>query len=64
MQYELKLASGRAVVWEGATPEEAARRYVSQHPDSTVLATRPYPRYGVFVLGSANQIIEPGDPRW
>lgn len=58
MLYELKLASGRAVVWEGSSPEDAARRLVDARREETVVAWRAYPRTGVFVWGGA-PIAEP-----
>lgn len=63
--YELKLAGGSVVTWDGTTPEDAARRYVDAHRDATVVATRHYPRTGVFPLPSDGvrigiEIIEPG----
>ena len=51
-EYELKLKSSKVVVWEGKTPEDAARRYVDCHRDQVVVATRPYPRHGLFLLGT------------
>jgi hypothetical protein len=50
-QWELKLADGKRVVWSGRDGEDAARRYVDCHRDAAVVATRSYPRHGVFVLG-------------
>ncbi len=43
MQYELKLATGRRVIWEGADGEEAARRYVDAHREAAVVAWRGAP---------------------
>jgi hypothetical protein len=66
MDYELKLRSGRVVVWDGATPEDAARRYVDGHRTEAVIATRPaaHECYGIFPYGRGSRIIEPGDPGW
>ena len=47
--YELRLADGRRVVWAGKDGEDAARRYVAEHQDATVIAWRAYPRHGLFV---------------
>jgi hypothetical protein len=49
MEFELKLQSGKWVVWQGKTWEEAARRYVDCFPDAVVIAWREYPRHGVFL---------------
>lgn len=58
MQFELKLATGRRVVWEGADGKEAAERYVDCHREAEVIAWRDYPRHGVFVLGRGARIID------
>ena len=42
--FELKLADGSTVKWEGESGEHAARRYVDLHPGAVVFAWR-YPRY-------------------
>ncbi len=47
-QYELKLASGKTVVWDGEDGIKAALRYVDAHPTEKVLAWRDYPRHGIF----------------
>mgnify|MGYP001614536723 CR=1 FL=1 len=52
MRFDLKLASGKRVEWDGADEEDAARRYVDCHREAVVVATRPHvDRYGIFVLG-------------
>lgn len=59
--YELRLASGRVVQWDGASPEDASRRYVGAHPGETVVAwrhVRPDLRIGT------QRILEPGDKGW
>ncbi len=56
-QYELKLASGKTVVWEGKDGINAAKRYVDCHREDTVIAWRDYPRYGVF-LADTSRIVE------
>ncbi len=48
MEFELKLQSGKTVVWEGKDWEDAARRYVGMHATEAVVAWRHYPRFGVF----------------
>ncbi len=60
MEFELKLQSGKVVVWEGANAEEAAVRYVDMHPAEVVVAWRGYPRHGVFIW-AGKRIIEAGD---
>ena len=56
-KYELKLASGKTVVWSGKDGVNAAERYVDCNRGEIVIAWRDYPRYGIF-LGIRN-IIEP-----
>ena len=56
-EYELKLASGKTVVWSGKDGVNAAERYVDCNRGEVVIAWRDYPRYGIF-LGIRN-IIEP-----
>jgi hypothetical protein len=46
--YELKLASGAVVTWNGASETDAAKRYADCHRDATVIATRPI-RHGLFI---------------
>ena len=46
--YELKLATGEVVTWEGSSEIDAAERYVDCHRDASVIATRPI-RHGLFV---------------
>lgn len=57
MRYELKLASGKWVEWDGKDEEDAAHRYVDCHRDEAVVATREANRHGIFVLGRAGRII-------
>ena len=57
--FELRLADGRVVTWEGADAVEAATRYVDVHRESVVVAWRTYPRHGLFI-GAPLEIIEPG----
>lgn len=45
--FELKLATGKVVTWEGRDGEEAALRYADAHRDSTVVAWR-HIRHGLF----------------
>lgn len=47
--FDLKLATGKTVQWEGKDGEDAARRYVDAFPDTCVVAWR-YPKYQ-FVPG-------------
>ena len=61
MEFELKLQSGKVVVWEGLTGEDAAVRYVDAHRAEVVVAWRPYPRHGVFIW-AGKPIVGPGDP--
>jgi len=53
-EFELKLASGKVVVWSGKDGINAAERYVDCN-GGTVIAWRDYPKYGVFV-GTGNII--------
>lgn len=46
--YELKLANGKTVIWNGDSGEDAAERYVETFRDAIVIAWRNYPRTGVF----------------
>ena len=48
--YELLLKGGAVARWNGGDGEAAARNYVAEHPDATVIAWRK-PRYPVTVLG-------------
>ena len=57
MTYELKLATGKVVTWEGESGEDAALRYVDMHQDATVIAWR-HVRHGLFI--GAREIVEPG----
>lgn len=56
--YELRLASGKRVVWSGNDPEDASRRYVDCHRSETVVAWRSYPRYGLFIGMPPGGIVE------
>jgi hypothetical protein len=47
-QYELRLASGKTVVWDGKDGNDAAQRYVAAHPDQAVVAHREAERRGFF----------------
>ena len=58
-QYELKLANGKTVVWEGTDAENAAQRYVDCHREAAVIATRPYSPPDVKFYGPSVRIIEP-----
>lgn len=62
--YELKLASGRRVVWDGVSPEDAIRRFLDCHRGETVVAWRHADRHGLFV--GYERIIEPepGMGKW
>ena len=57
MTFELKLASGKVVTWEGESGEDAAFRYADCHRDVTVVAWR-HVRHGLFI--GPREIIEPG----
>lgn len=56
-EWELKLAGGRTVIWNGTSGEDAAQRYAASHPTAVVIATRNYPRTGLFVGGRGMRII-------
>jgi hypothetical protein len=47
-RFELKLANGKVVEWEGSDGENASRRYVDCHREAAVVAWR-YPRYTILV---------------
>ena len=55
-QYELRLASGKTVVWDGRTALEAAQRYVDAHPGQVVLSWREADRHGFFPF--AGRIVQ------
>lgn len=57
-RWELKLADGRVVEWDGVDGETAARRYVDTHRTATVVASRPADRHGLFVLGRHARFTE------
>jgi hypothetical protein len=46
--YQLKLATGQVVTWQGSSEIDAAKRYVDCHRDAVVVATRPV-RHGLFI---------------
>jgi hypothetical protein len=55
-EYELKLAEGGKVVWEGTDGINAARRYVDCK-GGTVIAWRPI-THGVFLFNPNDRIID------
>lgn len=55
--YDLKLADGKIVQWSGKDPTDAVTRYVDAHREAAVVAVREGNRHGLFVLGSADQIV-------
>jgi hypothetical protein len=64
---ELKLASAKREVWDGETPEGAARGYVAGHPAETVVAWRHWPRHGLFAVDPRSMVrvvLEPADRAW
>lgn len=64
--FELKIeGQAKPVEWDGANGKDAAQRYVAAHPGAVVKAWRSpkRERVGMF-LGSAQNIVEPGEPRW
>lgn len=48
--FDLKLADGQVVTWQGSTGEDAARRYVDAHRDAAVIAWRNADRHGLSTL--------------
>ena len=48
-QYELRLAEGKTVEWEGKDGVDAALRYVDAHRDAKVIAYRRADRHGLSV---------------
>lgn len=62
--FDLKLASGKVVVWNGASEEDAAVRYVDCHRGATVVATRPTSEQGQIRVWGGQPILEPGDRGW
>lgn len=63
--FELKLAGGKVVVWEGESGEDAARSYVMSH-DATVIAWRHPKQYitGGYLRLERVPFLEPGDKGW
>jgi hypothetical protein len=59
-EYQLKLASGQVVTWQGKSGEDAARRYVDIHRDAAVIGWRVPPHGLAFGL---KPIAEPGNGR-
>jgi hypothetical protein len=55
--FELKLGTGKVVVWDGRGGEDACRNYADAHPGVTVVAWRAYPRTGLFV--GIGDVVEP-----
>jgi len=47
LEFELKLAAGKTVVWTGHDGINAAIRYAAAHPGAVIIAYRK-PRHGVF----------------
>ncbi len=66
--YELKLASRKVVVWDGATPEDAIRSYQECRPGDRVIAWRLDRRPAVIPIERVDRIRiiepEPGMARW
>lgn len=62
MTYDLRLADGKTVEWDGASEEDAARRYVGQYPAAVVVAARLSRQHthGIFTFGRDGAIVEPG----
>jgi hypothetical protein len=50
VMFELMLASGKVVRWQGASGEDASRRYVDAHRDAAVVAWRNADRHGLSAL--------------
>lgn len=59
--WDLKLATGKVIQWEGKDGEDAARRYVDCHREAVVVAWRNADRHGLHI--GVKPIIEPGDKR-
>jgi hypothetical protein len=58
--FDLKLATGKVVTWDGTDELDAARRYVDTFRDATVVATRQHKEVNVVaVLARGYRIIEP-----
>lgn len=47
--YELKLADGRVVTWEGRDGIDACHRYADSHPGAIVIAWREADRHGIHI---------------
>ena len=60
-EYELKLASGKSVLWYGASPEDAAQNYAANHPGEQVVGWR-WPVVDVIVGMSHPRLTE--SPLW
>lgn len=54
--FELKLGTGKFVTWNGKDGEDAARRYVDCHEDSSVVAWR-YPKVELVIGFDARSVI-------
>lgn len=60
MEYQLKVIVNNVRVtklWEGATGQDACRRYQDAHRDELVIAWRDKP-HGLFILGDPRQIVD------
>ena len=57
-EYELKLSGGRAVSWDGASGEDAARRYADANRGARVVAWRFSRQPDIRVWGGA-RILRP-----
>ncbi len=63
MDYDLKLATGCVVVWDGTDHGDAISRYQIAHPTQIVRAWKVHRESEVTVWGGA-PIWEPGDRQW
>lgn len=57
-EWELRLTTGKRVVWSGTSGEDAARRYVDGHRAAAIIAYRVYPRHGIFAPADYQHIAE------
>lgn len=67
MTFELKLAGGKVVVWDGADGLDACRAYAASHPEATVIAWRTKQVRIVEHFAERMDhvsILEPGDRGW